>query len=45
MKQQYEAPQMEIRWFESEMICALSDPDGGTDYIPETGGGKDVFGW
>lgn len=45
MKQVYEAPEMEIRRFESENICALSDPADGEDFIPETDGGKDVFGW
>ncbi len=35
---------MEIRWFESENICAISNPDDGTDYIPETND-KDIFDW
>ncbi len=35
---------MEIRRFEAENICAISDPNDGTDHIPETEG-KDVFGW
>ncbi len=45
MKQQYETPSMDIRWFESENICTISDENQGTDFIPETDGGKDVFGW
>jgi len=44
MKQQYEAPEMEIRWFESENICVVSE-EGNSDFIPETDGGKDPFGW
>lgn len=45
MKQQYQTPEMEIAWFETENICVISDPDDGTGFIPETNGGKDVFGW
>lgn len=45
MKNVYEAPEMEIRWFESENICTVSDGADGAEYIPETNGGKDVFGW
>lgn len=44
MKKVYEAPEMEIRWFESENICVVSE-EGDANYIPETEGGKDVFGW
>ncbi len=45
MKQVYETPEMEIRRFESENICLLSNEGDGTDYIPETDGGRDVQGW
>ena len=40
MKKQYEAPFMEINWFESTDIIAYSET---TDYIPETDS-DDAFG-
>ena len=45
MKNVYEAPEMELRWFESENICTVSGLGDGTEFIPETDGGKDVLGW
>ncbi len=45
MKKEYTSPEMEIRWFDTENICAVSagdDEDPG--FIPDTNKG-DAFNW
>ena len=43
MKNVYEAPELDIRYFESENICTVSE-EGDANNIPEIKD-KDIFGW
>lgn len=45
MKKEYLTPEMEIRWFDTENICSVSEGDNeDPGFIPDTGK-DDAFGW